>query len=132
MKIPFQRLLAALRPFAIGVIPMCLLLSACTSDKEDIRFPDDPYANCDTTAVSFAADIHPILSAQCSSCHSLSAASDNVVLELYSDVLPYAQAGTLVEVVEFDSQIKMPQTGKLPLCDIAKIRSWVREGALDN
>jgi hypothetical protein len=106
--------------------------TACSFDKEEILYPADSTATCDTVGVSYASYIQPLVDNQCLICHSLSAASGGVVLEQHSDILPYAQNGKLVTAVEYNSSIKMPQTGKLPDCDIAKIRSWVRDGALNN
>lgn len=113
-------------------LSLLLLLSSCAFDKEEVIFPEDPLKNCDTLNVSYAATVKPVMDTQCATCHSLSLATGGVVLEQYSDVKPYADSGQLVSVLEYNSEIKMPTTGKLPLCDIAKIRSWVRDGALDN
>lgn len=121
---------AAARSLCVAVI-LSLLLAACSFDKEEELFP---LMNCDTTNVSYANDISPIISDNCLSCHSLSIATAGIVLEEYTDVQPLAVAGRLVRAVEFNNPPKqMPFGGpKLPDCSIAKIRSWVREGALDN
>jgi len=122
----------SLRSLLFSTLVSVFLLTSCSFDKEEVLYGDENLTNCDTVGVSYAADIKPIIDAQCLSCHSLAIATNGVVLEQYSDIQPWAQSGILVGVVEYDSTIKMPQTGKLPLCDIAKIRSWVRDGALEN
>lgn len=124
--------LRGLRVLGMALALLGLVTTGCAFDKEETLYPGDPLAGCDTVSVSFAGVVKPIITTQCLSCHDLAAANGGVVLEEHQDVLPYAQNGILVDVIEYNSPIKMPQTGKLPDCDIAKIRSWVRDGALNN
>ena len=117
-------------------IPFAIVLSigfqACASEKEEVLFP--PINACDTTGVSFSAEVKPIIDAHCLSCHSLSAATASVVLEQYSDYAPYTlTSNRLVNSIDYnDPLLKMPPPGKLPDCDIAKIRNWVSSGAPNN
>lgn len=132
MKLCSRKFSFAILGTVFALLVSSSLFTACGFEKEEVIFPADPLAGCDTVSVSYAADIKPITDGQCMICHSLASATAGVVLEQYSDILVYAQNGKLVAAVEYNFPIKMPQTGKLPDCDIAKIRTWVRDGALNN
>ncbi|MBF9254498.1 hypothetical protein I2I11_14435 [Pontibacter sp. 172403-2] len=111
-------------------------VTACTSDNsEDIDPQPKPQPEqCDTTNVTFAKTVSPILAANCYSCHSSSVATNGVVLDTYAGVQKQANNGNLVGVITHaPGYPPMPQGGaKLPACDINKIKSWVKAGAPNN
>lgn len=113
-----------------AITSMAVWMAACSFDKEEERFPVIP--TCDSVAVSFNAEILPIVQNQCLSCHSLSSAVGNVVIEQYSDFAPYTTSGRLVRAVEYNGSSPMPPSGKLSDCDISKFRNWVADGAPNN
>ncbi len=95
--------------------------------------PEDPSA-CDTIDVSYSATIRPTLDLYCVGCHSGSNPPKGVNLTLYGGVRTVALDGRLVGVTSHAPGFTpMPYGGnRLPDCEIAQIRSWVREGAGEN
>lgn len=91
--------------------------------------------NCDSTLVSFAADVKPIIDAKCKSCHyTANAGNLNVGLASYSDLTTTSLANDrLMKSIRHTGPFPMPKNGaKLCDCDIAKISNWISEGALNN
>ena len=98
-------------------------------------------------AVSFADEVAPILNANCIQCHGGPQESGGPVLEVglnltsYEDVMIGSEFGSVVEPGNADDSIllqliedgDMPEEGD-PLSpeDIATIRTWIAEGALNN
>ncbi|RME94836.1 MAG: hypothetical protein D6772_14020 [Bacteroidetes bacterium] len=89
---------------------------------------------CDPAAVSFSADIFPLLRDYCVGCHSPSRMDGGVDLSSYTKVLPYAQDGSLVGTIEADIYYPvMPPTGsRLSACRVEQIKAWIAAGAQDN
>lgn len=106
--------------------------TSCYYDKADIVYP--PSGPCDTTAVTYSTTVVPILTTNCYACHSgTAAAGAGIKLDNYNSVMLQVNNGKLLGAVEQRAgYIPMPQGGKLQSCDIAKIRTWVRAGALNN
>lgn len=89
-------------------------------------------AICDTSTVTYSGTILPLLTSNCLGCHSGSG-SGGVVLDSYDNVAAFAGNGALVGVVTHDpGYTAMPLYGKLPDCDIAKVRIWVNQGFPNN
>jgi hypothetical protein len=111
-----------------------LSISGCYYDSEEALFPALP-GSCDTTDVSYAEDIVPILSSRCYMCHSnLSGASlgSNIFLEDHADVTGNATA-LLGSIKHEASYSPMPKGGgKLSDCSILKTEAWIDQGMPDN
>lgn len=89
--------------------------------------------NCNPVNVSFAGDIQTILNGNCLGCHSGSAPSGGINLSSHGGVQAAAQSGKLYNAVSQNGQATpMPPNGKLPACDIQKIKVWVDAGANNN
>lgn len=91
-------------------------------------------APCDPTASSFQADIYPILKDYCVGCHSSTRSDGNVKLETYTDIISYANSGTLMGAIRHDPYYAAmpPNSTKLSECKIAQIEKWIEEGAKNN
>ncbi|MCB9232325.1 MAG: hypothetical protein H6581_11720 [Bacteroidia bacterium] len=90
-------------------------------------------SGCLTTGMSYLADIGPILSANCTGCHTGSSAYAGVDLSTWSGAAAVAQTGKLYNsVAQNGLAISMPPSYQLSACDISKIKSWVDDGALNN
>lgn len=88
---------------------------------------------CNTTNMSFAADIKPIIDANCVGCHSGSSASGGYNFTTYAGVKSAVSASKLYEsVVQNGAAVSMPPASKLNTCKIDQIKSWIDAGALDN
>ncbi len=116
-----------------------VLLAACENDKFEEELP------VVKDNVSFALDIQPILNVQCAGCHNPAA---NVEPDLREDfaysslmegdeegIIPGDSEGSeLVEMLEWNSEDgnNMPKATPLSPLNIALIRKWIDEGALNN
>lgn len=90
---------------------------------------------CDTTSVSFKADVLPILKNNCfSGCHNGSSPTSGFKLETYQDVKAKVDDGRLVgAVTRQPGFVAMPfNRPVLPQCEQDIIVAWVTQGALDN
>ncbi len=121
------------------------VLVACQHKPELATVPVLPPVvvnECDTANVSYKADIRPILKSNCYSCHSTSATqSGGLDLEKYASLRAYLQYGFMGDgifgskfyhCIAHEKALPMPPTYKLDSCDMAKIRVWIRAGAVDN
>lgn len=89
---------------------------------------------CDSTLTSFKTNVLPIVQLQCNGCHSGTAASGGgILLTTYAEIKKYVDNGKFLGSIEQKAGYSaMPRNGKLPDCDIRKIRNWIRKGALNN
>ncbi len=95
----------------------------------------DPDAGaCDTTAVSYAQFVAPVIQTHCAGCHNGSAPSGNIDLTTHVGVKAVAQSGKLYGAIAWSSGFSnMPQGGnKLPDCTISRIKAWIDAGAPAN
>ena len=119
--------------FIIGILLMIALFgTGCYYDKGELLNPGT--AICDTTIVTFSGSVKPILTANCTSCHSSPNPPLGVLLDRYSGVKNQAINGKLLGVITHSPGfLPMPQNAmKLSDCNIAKIKKWVIAGAPDN
>ncbi|GCD76699.1 hypothetical protein JCM31826_01810 [Thermaurantimonas aggregans] len=91
-------------------------------------------AACDTSSVSFARDVQPILNDFCVSCHTAGAPSGGVVLNTYNGVKTVADNGKLIGSISHTPGFSaMPPSGiKLDECKLNTIKAWVNSGAPNN
>ena len=120
------------KKYFLIIIPIIIL--SCYYDNEEALYPD-PGGECDTTAVSYSADIVPMLSTYCYACHdNLNAPSfgNNIKMEEYADVKN--QSESILGAIKHDPQYSpMPKGGsKLSDCLIMKFEAWVNQGGVDN
>lgn len=118
-----------------SIILLAVFLSACYYDKESYLYPTD--LNCDTQAVSYQADIVPILDGKCMSCHGAlvyTSLGGNVALEPFDKLLIQVNNGKLLSSVKQDGNASaMPKNAtKLNSCSIALLEAWINQGAQQN
>ena len=114
-----------------------LLITGCYYDKAELVYPPVTNAPCDTTmTIRYSTDVVNILQGNCYVCHAGNAAAGSgYKLDTYAGVKTMADNGRLVRAIMHTGPVNthMPQGGaKLPECNIAKIRTWVRNGTLNN
>jgi mono/diheme cytochrome c family protein len=121
------------------LIFLMLISVGCRYDKAEVVYPQQSSSTttrCDTTTVRYSVEIKNILSANCYSCHAGAAAfGGGVKLDTYpGNLVAKALSGALVGTITHAAGYSpMPQGGgKLADCDIARIRTWARNGAPNN
>jgi len=89
---------------------------------------------CDTTNVSYATNIQPLLNTWCVGCHGGNNPEGNILLETYDQVVAQVNNGQLYGAVSWaPNLVPMPfESNKLSDCSIAMIRIWIEDGALNN
>lgn len=92
-------------------------------------------SSCDSTNVSYAADVRPIFELHCLGCHTGSAlAGGGIPFDTHTQVSAYVNNGRLVGAINHQPGFSaMPQgQAKLDDCKIAIITNWISEGTQDN
>ena len=122
---------------AVILIFSALLLSteSCYYDNREDLLANQPQDSCNTTDVSFSAEIQPIISDNCAipGCHNAGSQAAGLNLEEFQQVKNIAASGEFVGRITEQSGPLMPQGGPpLPQCEIDKITAWVQDGAMDN
>jgi mono/diheme cytochrome c family protein len=109
---------------------MVLFFSSCYYDKEDLLYGT---SSCDTTNVKYSTQIVGIINSSCISCHGgTAAAGGGIKLGDYASVKAAADNGTLLNSV-IRTNNTMPKGGaRLSNCRISEIRTWIRNGTLNN
>ena len=89
---------------------------------------------CDTSDVTFAGVVAPIISSSCQGCHSGSSPSGGISLLSYTDIKAQMDNGKLWNSINIATGTlhAMPPSGKLSNCNISKIRIWKDAGAPNN
>lgn len=122
------------RPNFFNLPLICLLIlltNACIYQRPDILAPEP---ECETTNVSYAQVVVPILKSNCYRCHDQKTKTAGIVLEGYAELKPFATSGILLGVIKHDKGFSaMPKDApKLIDCQINQIQSWVNAGSLNN
>jgi hypothetical protein len=107
-----------------------VLFFSCRYDSEEEMFG---LTACDTTNVRHSVEIISILQSRCFECHGGTATNGGgLQLEQYAVLKLTAQNGLLVDAIT--RQVNQMPKGRMALtaCQIAQIRTWVRNGAPNN
>lgn len=118
------------------VILSTMFLTSCYYDNFGELKPEGSLnqSGCDTAAtISYSNHIVPLLQASCTGgCHNT--VSSSFDLTNYSAVNSRALDGSLLGSVQWTYPYRsMPESSnKISDCDIAKIRLWISQGALNN
>ncbi len=109
-----------------------LLLQACYNDNYQDLYPQP--LNCDTTNVTFGKNVLPIITSNCTRCHSGAVPLGNISLENYNDVVASVNGGRFMGSIKHEQGYSaMPKGGgKLSDCDIKHIEIWVASGMPNN
>lgn len=116
------------------VLALLVSFSACYYDNKEDLYSNFPQETCDTTIVSFAADVLPLITQQCGSCHSASVQTAGLVLTNHTNIAEAMNNRPLLDRVNKtpgDAQL-MPPGGKLTPCQIATLTAWKNQGLLNN
>lgn len=116
-----------MKPLFFSGALFLLFGTSCYYDKyENFK----PATICDTTAAStFAANVKPILDAQCNVCHGGTSPSGSVKLDTYDGAKAAAQSGKLIGSLVWDgTALPMPKGAfdKIDACNIQTIKNWIK------
>jgi hypothetical protein len=114
------------------ILIACVSISGCYYDVAEELYPATD--GCDTSNVTYTADIQVMLQQNCLSCHAQSANQGGIILEGYAQAKTFADNGRLLGSISHASGfVAMPQGGaQLPECSINKVRAWINHGAPEN
>lgn len=120
----------------IVVAGIAIATAGCYNDKYDKLYPATGSVVCDTTTVTYAGDISPILTAKCNTvgCHDAATISGGYNFTTHAGTQPGALNGKIVGCINWAAGFSaMPKNlPKLSPCEINKITRWVNQGALNN
>ncbi|HEC43137.1 MAG TPA: hypothetical protein ENI20_09945 [Bacteroides sp.] len=126
-----MKIVKSLLPLAVFLTVLCMggMLACQNLNKEDLFG-----IQCDTTSVSYSADIEPILQSNCLHCHYDGTPVAPFSLQGFKNVLIRVNTGELEGAVNhLPGSPQMPRDGpKLPECELSLINKWIREGAPNN
>ena len=77
----------------------------------------------------FEKKVRPVLAAKCQGCHGAKSQMGGLNLASGADAMRVAKSGRLLEVLSYESAVKMPPAGKLASPEIANFKTWVDAGA---
>jgi hypothetical protein len=108
-----------------------LVLNSCYYDVEEELYGTLP---CDTSNVTFANSVLPIINANCVACHSDVNPSGGISLASHAQISTAATNGSLIGVIEHQVGFSpMPKNAnQLNLCDRRKIQIWIDGGMPNN
>jgi hypothetical protein len=107
------------------------LFTGCSYDKEELLLPPCPDA---VGNISFAIKVKPLLDSKCFGCHNNSNRMGSISLEGYDNIRQSAITGKLYgSISHAPGFYPMPKfKPKMAECDIALVRKWIDNGALNN
>ena len=104
--------------------------TSCYYDNEEELYP--AAGECDTTNVTFTADVLPTVDQICQSCHSGNTPSGNLSLETFDQISAAAEKMySRISLPPGDPKL-MPPGQKLDECTIKKIKAWIDNGKPNN
>lgn len=117
-------------PFFLATCSAVLLVSSsgCYYDVESELYPS---SYCDTTNVTYATKVVPIIQSNCATpgCH-VSGGQGNGDFTVYADVKARVDNGQLQADVFVNKT--MPPSSALSACDVNVLKIWVGQGAPNN
>lgn len=121
-------------PLLLLSLALAALTSQCYYDSEEELYSNYPQNQCDTSQVTFSAQISPIIAQNCAiaGCHAGANPTAGLNLSQFENIQTIALNGKLVGRITGTGGALMPPTGALPNCDINLIKNWVNQGAPDN
>lgn len=95
---------------------------------------DDHSGDCITDNITYSGYVADVFNTSCNGCHSTSAAFGGIILDTYDGVKKVVDADRLYGSINWaQGYQKMPQgQDQLDSCTIAKVKTWIDEGAQNN
>ena len=92
------------------------------------------YGKCDTLGgAKFASFVQPIVKNKCEGCHTGTGAGGGIKLTTHAEIKASVATGKFWgSINQTAGYSPMPKSSKLSACELAKIDSWIKRGALNN
>jgi uncharacterized membrane protein len=92
------------------------------------------YGKCDTVGgAKFATFVQPIIQNRCQGCHNASSAGGGIQLTTHAQIKASVATGKFWGSINYLAGFSaMPKNSKMSACELAKIDSWIKRGALNN
>ena len=117
------------RASILALILVIVSVSSCYYDNVEDLYGTSP---CDVTAVSWTADIQPMIQQNCVGCHQGASASGGKDLSSYANVKLYL-GGVVSRMNKPNGDpLLMPPSGPLSNCTLNQMDAWVAAGAPEN
>lgn len=115
----------------ISVLGISATFGSCFYDVEEELYPS---LECSTANVTYSGTVLAIIQGKCYKCHDAATNTGNITLEGYANLKKYVDSGQLLGAIKHSAGYSpMPKNeSQLVECDIAKIETWITEGALQN
>ncbi|MFT3827989.1 MAG: cytochrome c [Chitinophagaceae bacterium] len=125
---------------AAMVITICIVVTACSKSNETNAGGGNGggggggTTTCDTVNMKYAANVLPIIQANCYSCHGNGVVTSGINLDGYANLKIQVDNGNLVGVITHAAGYPaMPYNlPKLSDCNINIIKAWIARGAQNN
>jgi len=117
-----------------GLLIGLLFSSACKHDPTDVVEPDPEPLPCDTTGITYASRVLPILQVHCYSCHSGTSPQGGIDLTDWSQMTYLVNTGAFWGAINHEAGYEpMPQgLPKLSACDLLVIQTWLNDTTLED
>ena len=119
----------------LAMLAAAVVLAGCYNDSIEELYPANTGGTtCDTATVTYSGSIKPIIDAQCatSGCHDAATIGGGYNMTTYDGVK--SASARIVGAITWQSGYSAMPKGmnKLDDCNVAKIRKWIADGALNN
>jgi hypothetical protein len=107
-------------------------LHSCYYDIEEELYP--LAGDCDVSNVTYSGTVAPMMANTCNSCHGSNFPQGGIRTDNYADLKTIADNGRLWGAINHEAGYR-PMPDNLPKmndCNLAKIRKWLDDGALNN
>jgi len=130
LKVTFNYKYAVL--FGLALLVILMTVPGCSYRKADVAYP--PPVTCDTSNVRYSVEVTNVLKNNCYICHMPGFAPSGIFLNNYTVVKNMVTNNKLVNVIQWTPGYDpMPKNQpKISECNIAIIRTWIRNGAPNN
>lgn len=129
------------KPFPIGVYLQSLLLLCLCGPTALAQQPKTPPTGNTAATTFFETNVRPLLFEKCFTCHGDKQQQGGLRLDTAEGLHKGAVSGpvviagnsdksTLIQVIRYQGNVKMPPAGKLPDAQIAALTEWVKQGAV--
>ncbi len=91
---------------------------------------NESYGQCDTSGVTYAAYIQPLVANKCVGCHGNSNPGGGIKLTNYAEVKASVLTGKFYGSIAWTAGFKtMPESGaQLSTCQLSKVKAWIDSG----